>query len=263
MKFTNVIAGILLVIGLSSQAQADLNSNPTTSNPIMDGVISAGEWNTAGSMLDGNGLAGATYAMWQNGLNYGSWNYAGNFSFLLHNIEQNTTFSNGANPAFNVFDIYTPTDSINKYLEVTVRYDGFTVNKYNSSGSIIDTNSFTYGVDLAPDQTDSYNWDNYWGVYAKGGYGNSAFTSGLANAVDNNNQTFELAYLNPATNASSMPVRRSLKDPDQNRNWQLVTYLDVTVAPVPEPETYAMLMAGFGFVGSIARRRKYLIANSL
>jgi hypothetical protein len=32
--------------------------------------------------------------------------------------------------------------------------------------------------------------------------------------------------------------------------------LDVVFAPVPEPETYAMLLAGLGLVGFIARRRK-------
>jgi PEP-CTERM motif len=30
----------------------------------------------------------------------------------------------------------------------------------------------------------------------------------------------------------------------------------VTTAPVPEPETYAMLMAGLGVMGAVARRRK-------
>lgn len=34
-----------------------------------------------------------------------------------------------------------------------------------------------------------------------------------------------------------------------------VTY-EYTAAPVPEPETYAMLLAGLGLVGAIARRRK-------
>jgi hypothetical protein len=31
---------------------------------------------------------------------------------------------------------------------------------------------------------------------------------------------------------------------------------DIVVAAVPEPETYAMLMAGLGLVGCVARRRK-------
>jgi hypothetical protein len=29
-----------------------------------------------------------------------------------------------------------------------------------------------------------------------------------------------------------------------------------SVAPVPEPETYAMLLFGLGLIGGIARRRK-------
>jgi hypothetical protein len=32
--------------------------------------------------------------------------------------------------------------------------------------------------------------------------------------------------------------------------------LNVTLAPVPEPETYAMLLGGLGLVGAVARRRK-------
>jgi hypothetical protein len=31
---------------------------------------------------------------------------------------------------------------------------------------------------------------------------------------------------------------------------------NLQVAAVPEPETYAMLLAGLGLVGAIARRRK-------
>ena len=34
------------------------------------------------------------------------------------------------------------------------------------------------------------------------------------------------------------------------------TRLDATITAVPEPETYAMLLAGLGLVGAIARRRK-------
>lgn len=37
-------------------------------------------------------------------------------------------------------------------------------------------------------------------------------------------------------------------------NWLAVT----PAPPVPEPETYAMLLAGLGLIGSIARRRKAL-----
>lgn len=38
--------------------------------------------------------------------------------------------------------------------------------------------------------------------------------------------------------------------------YAIVTYTYDAAAPVPEPETYAMLLAGLGLVGVIARRRK-------
>jgi hypothetical protein len=37
--------------------------------------------------------------------------------------------------------------------------------------------------------------------------------------------------------------------------------IDEVAAPVPEPETYAMLLAGLGLMGGIARRRKQKLAN--
>ena len=127
------------------------------------------------------------------------------------------------------------------------------MSKYNSFGSVIDTRSFTYGVDLAPDQTSSYNWSDYFGVYAKGGYGNSAFTSGLTGAVDNNNQLFEVAYLNPTTDATG--VRRSLKDPDQLRNWERVEYLDTTVKTVPLPASLPLFSTALAALGFLLRRK--------
>lgn len=37
--------------------------------------------------------------------------------------------------------------------------------------------------------------------------------------------------------------------------------IDEVAAPVPEPETYAMLLAGLGLMGGIARRRKQKLAS--
>ncbi|NTV67892.1 MAG: PEP-CTERM sorting domain-containing protein [Chlorobaculum sp.] len=251
-KLLRIVASIFVATGFSSNAHA-LVSTLTTQNPVMDGVVSVGEWNGAGYEADGGGLAGAVYAEWKNGLDYGSYHYDGTFSFLLHNIEQNTTYDNGGSPAYNVFDVYAASDSVNKYLEITARYNGFTVNKYNSSGVVIDTAVFDSATALGPDQTDSYVWGNYFGVYAKGGYGNSAYTSGLPLAIDNSNQIFEVAYLTPDSDFG-LAVRRSMKDPDQLDGWKLKEYLDTTTV-VPEPST--TLLMGLGIIGmGYAKHRK-------
>ena len=39
-----------------------------------------------------------------------------------------------------------------------------------------------------------------------------------------------------------------------DKNWPYV--LTISAAPVPEPESYAMFLAGLGIIGAVARRRK-------
>jgi hypothetical protein len=177
----------------------------------------------------------------------GGGTYEGRFSFLLHNIEQNTTETNGGSPAYNVFDIYAP-GITQQLLEITVRYNGFTVIRLADNA----TKTFVSGVDSAPEQAAGYDWAAYFGVYAKGGFGNSAFTSELEGTINNDNQLFEVAYLNSPT-ISNDGVRRSMKDPDQLRNWELVTYLDTTVVEVPEPESLVLMLLGLGLMGVAAR----------
>ncbi len=262
MRVFRFAVAVFTLFGLASTGQAAivtggprvLNSNLTNAMPIVDGSVGSGEWDSAGFLPDNPGLAGATYAQWTPGLTYNTGSYSGRFSFLLHNIEQNTTFGNGVSgldPAYNVFDIFKPEDSVNKYLEITVRYDGFTVDKYNNN-TIVDTRTFNYGVGLAPHETPNYDWDNYFGVYAKGGFNNSAFEQGLPLAINNNNQLFEVAYRTDPM-ADIPPVRRSVKDPDQLNNWQLVEYIDVTVCTVPEPASFAILC--LGTVGVVVREK--------
>ncbi|WP_374049964.1 FxDxF family PEP-CTERM protein [Nitrosomonas sp. sh817] len=45
-----------------------------------------------------------------------------------------------------------------------------------------------------------------------------------------------------------------------NNSQSNVRYAGFEVTPVPEPETYAMLLAGLGLVGFMARRRKAVVA---
>jgi len=46
-----------------------------------------------------------------------------------------------------------------------------------------------------------------------------------------------------------------LKPPARGRQRLHAFDHNYTVTPVPEPETYAMLLAGLGVMGAIARRR--------
>lgn len=55
-----------------------------------------------------------------------------------------------------------------------------------------------------------------------------------------------------SANASTY-VQDNLLLPNKGLNWALGS---VTVTPVPEPEAYAMLLAGLAFVGAVARRRR-------
>jgi choice-of-anchor C domain-containing protein len=55
--------------------------------------------------------------------------------------------------------------------------------------------------------------------------------------------------------ATSTSTTLSFAGSEQNQYWGAA--LDnISVTAVPEPETYAMLLAGLGLVGAIARRRK-------
>jgi len=42
----------------------------------------------------------------------------------------------------------------------------------------------------------------------------------------------------------------------QLTTWTAVAQIAIDIAPVPEPETYAMFLAGLGLMGAIARRRR-------
>lgn len=45
-----------------------------------------------------------------------------------------------------------------------------------------------------------------------------------------------------------------------NYSQAQVLYAGIDVSPIPEPETYAMLLAGLGLIGFVARRRKQHVA---
>lgn len=73
-----------------------------------------------------------------------------------------------------------------------------------------------------------------------GGVWNGSFTHTFANLVAGNE--YKLKFVG---NWNGVP---------EGKKWDVVQNGNVTLA-VPEPETYAMLLAGLGLIGTIARRR--------
>ncbi|MDP2434056.1 MAG: PEP-CTERM sorting domain-containing protein [Pseudomonadota bacterium] len=273
MKLVTAMAALAFTMAPPAHA---LVFNQTTSTPVIDGTVSAGEWNQADSAPDQGGLAGSMYAMWRS-----NWlTYTGTFQFLLHNIEQNP---NPYDAAYNVFDIYKPGESTNPYLQVWVFNSVDETNVTNdttwtaASGltaltgitSIVDTgfgvwnfelNEFRQYVSGPGPQGGSYDWDLFWGVYAAGGYDNSAYAEGLAGSVNNNNQLFEVVYRSSLTETVINPgdqtilpgsVRRSIKDPDDSPFLPPVVYWEGTI-----PEPGSLLLFGIGAAGLAGIRRR-------
>lgn len=69
------------------------------------------------------------------------------------------------------------------------------------------------------------------------------------------NQSFALSSLSFSPSTSGL-YRLSFSNAGGDNIGALLDRVQVVAAPVPEPDTYAMLVAGLGIVGLIARRRK-------
>lgn len=82
------------------------------------------------------------------------------------------------------------------------------------------------------------------------------FDGGTATAEFSNGESMTLTWNNPSY-VSFDPLRLPNQPGNDDRNiyYELSNTVLVT-NPVPEPETYAMMLAGLGLLGAIARRRK-------
>ncbi len=109
--------------------------------------------------------------------------------------------------------------------------------------------------------TDATNGNAYAG-FVGSGYGSISDTTNVLG--QSTNLVFLAQHTQTASQYGQAPLIQELTAFD-GREIVVKTYLQdgawrlqiaaVTVAAVPEPETYAMLLAGLGFVGAIARRR--------
>ena len=142
----------------------------------------------------------------------------------------------------------------------------------NKSGATL--NNVVYAAGLDPDQ----DYPNYYSYYTQnsiGGQGMGAEVtamgpySGLSITMSNTSGWNAVASVsawetNPYTLSGAVidygngdnTIGLGYKFGNMANNQQIAIGYDYTVAAVPEPATYGMLLAGLGAIGALARRRK-------
>ena len=83
--------------------------------------------------------------------------------------------------------------------------------------------------------------------------GNSSVTNGVM--PPDMNPSFALLGTNVVTNAGTFQYVVGFNDSMNHDDWDDFV-IGINVAPVPEPQTYALLLAGLGVIGFVARRRQ-------
>lgn len=113
----------------------------------------------------------------------------------------------------------------------------------NFAGAGVDYVSFLWG------SPDTYN---VLSVGSTGGAVNTFNTSSLGFSVTNGNQAFS-QYVQFSATGGSKITSLSFSNAPQFDAFESANF---SVTPVPEPQTYAMLLAGLGAVLFIGRRRR-------
>lgn len=100
-------------------------------------------------------------------------------------------------------------------------------------------------------------WNFYWN---SGDFTYTATRLSEASTIQYDGLVYSLVHLSPEINASTGFMMTAPWGGDMTANLTSRFEMNITsgqnVAPVPEPETYAMMLAGLGLLGVVARRRR-------
>jgi PEP-CTERM motif len=115
--------------------------------------------------------------------------------------------------------------------------------------------AWTNGLsDLSISSAGSFDFNSMWARGGPPGYEFSPTIHGFNGASEIYTQTFALTsdyqlYTFNFIGITDLTISNGITN-------ILIDDITINATPVPEPETYAMLMAGLGLLGAVARRRK-------
>jgi hypothetical protein len=132
----------------------------------------------------------------------------------------------------------------------------------NGLGVAYDT--FSFSVDTAGTYTFrsfalpiSGPWDNFLFLYEDSFDPNNALVNGIAGNDDFNSNIGRSGFdITLATGVAYTLVTTGFGADDFGRYLNIIRGPGEITAPVPEPETYAMMLAGLAAIGFLARRRQ-------
>ena len=147
----------------------------------------------------------------------------------------------------------TFTDNADRLFVLSAGYygDPFTSNYLNNNavGSQINVNFVNPVYGFAMDLGTIYNWGG-GPLQLTFNFAGSSETINLPGVLNNHGAPLSFSGFTSDSAFSSI----SISDPTNGLAIDNFTF--ASAAPVPEPETYAMLLAGLGLIGAIARRHK-------